>query len=91
MKIPCFNCKGLGYIKVDVSRIPCPTCEGKKFFTEKEETELTKRKFLVTYHDEVEVEADNEEEAVHIASEMLFSEGIDWCIFEAKEINNETK
>jgi len=46
MKIVCFNCKGLGYIQVGVSKIPCPTCKGKIFFTEKEETKLTKRKFF---------------------------------------------
>lgn len=82
----CFNCKGLGYIKIGVSRIPCPTCEGKQVLTEKEETKLTKRKFLVTYHDEIEVEADNENDAEHIASEILFTDGIDWWKFKTKEI-----
>lgn len=41
MKIPCFNCDGLGYIQVGVLKIPCPTCNGKKLLTEKEERKPT--------------------------------------------------
>lgn len=86
-KLPCFNCKGLGYIQVGVSKIPCPTCKGKNLLTKKEETELTKRKFLVTYHDEREVLADNEEEAECIAADSMFPENIpNWWKLKAKEI-----
>lgn len=49
MKIPCFNCDGLGYIQMGVSKIPCPTCKGKKLLTEKEERKSTISKYAKNF------------------------------------------